>query len=151
MLVNPQATESSSSGAKRRFSEFLSWSNAFLIYPVHTGCNHQISRMTVSHLATELKTNAANRRVNELYTVTNGQVVSCPGKSRLQLEQASRVTGYYQVRVYARYVCCFSITELCGGFRLHEIVDTGRATTDRGFRNLQDFEIRDTAQHSARL
>jgi hypothetical protein len=67
------------------------------------------------------------------------------------LQQAPRVTGYYQVRVHARYVGCFSITELGGGLRLYEIVDAGGATTDRGFRNLQDFEIRDTAQHGARL
>jgi hypothetical protein len=51
VLADPQATESSTNGAKRPVSEHLSWSNAFLIYPVHTGCNHQISRMTVSHLA----------------------------------------------------------------------------------------------------
>ena len=81
----------------------------------------------------------------------NGYVVSCASQGRLKLEQAAGITGYDHVRIYAGDVSCFAVAELSGSFGLDEVIDTGGTTADGCFRDLQDFKIRDSAQHSARL
>ena len=81
----------------------------------------------------------------------DGYAVSCASQGRLKLEQAAGITGYDHVRIYADDVGCFAVTELSGSFSLYQIIDAGGPATDCCFRDLQDFKIRDSAQHGARL
>jgi hypothetical protein len=101
--------------------------------------------------ATKSETNAANRCVNELYAMMNGYVVSCASEGRLKLEQAAGIAGYDHVRIYAGDMSCFAVTEFSGSFGLDKVIDAGGTAADGCFRDLQDFKIRDSAQHGARL
>ena len=81
----------------------------------------------------------------------NGHIASCPSQRRLQLEQAAGVAGYDHVGVYAGDVSRFAVAELSGSFGLDKVIDTGGTAADRRFRDLQNFKVRDSAQHGARL
>ena len=81
----------------------------------------------------------------------NGYVVSCASQRRLELEQAAGITGHNYVRIYAGDMSCFAVAELSSSFGLDEVIDAGGTAADGRFRDLQDFKIRDSAQHGARL
>ena len=81
----------------------------------------------------------------------NGYLASCPSQGRLKLEQASGIAGYDHVRIDAGDVSCFPVAELSGSFGLDKVIDTGGTAADGCFRDLQNFKIRDSAQHGSRL
>ena len=68
-----------------------------------------------------------------------------------ELQQAAGVSGHNHVRVQRRDMARFSVTELRGGFRLHQVVNSRGAAANRGFGDFQQFELRNASQQRARL
>ena len=68
----------------------------------------------------------------------HGNCVASAGKRGLQLQNASRVAGCYEIRLQRRDVGCLAIAKFVCRAGLHQVVDAGRTATDRRFGNFRE-------------
>src|SRR6202008_923460 len=92
-----------------------------------------------------------DRRVEQLDDVANRQLSSRAREGRLELQQTAGVAGHNHIRLQPGEMARLPVTKLRRGFRLYQVVDSRRATADRGLGNFQQLELRDAAQQHPRL
>jgi hypothetical protein len=95
---------------------------------------------------------AADRGVEKFDHVKGRQgAFAATAEAAHELEEAAGVGGNDGPGVGVEEVTDLAIAELLGGFRLEEVVDTGRAAAERGLGDLGNFQLRNLREEIAGL